>query len=670
MQSIRSSMFSLCCYRGQSVAPGIRWFSKKIGGNNPQDLFNTELNRLASQQKSLSQSVMTLNKLLRAMPTQTQDKALLKIASANTTGWEISSLEGSPLALASLKFTAPRDGLDQRSTESETVPANCQLAATDNPPAAKWLGDIMLPEQVISYPEGISEAHLSPSGEFFLIARRDILEIWGKTEDGQWAQQGSLQHRNLILRACFNARENAVLSRSLGGQVKILGKNSDGTWSEHAAIKFDGNSIPLVFARFSHSGDHMLITNARISNSEVQIWGRDAHGQWLNKARICDAMPDCHGQTLSAGLTLSDRHIFTKAGSMAQIWSSASNWRRPLKVHHNDTVLGTFLSANECHALTFDRTGVVKLFDYQQEWLEAGEINHGTDLAEAIVSDDGRFVLTVGDNSNKESACKIWHHAGSWYNLASITHNGGVKFARFLPDNHVVACGHNGKVVIWSRDGYGREEMVRVEHTGQTTSVVISPSGKQLLTCSDDGTAKLMHCDQQGFWSEQAVIQHQGDVLGGSFSLCGNSVLTFGKDCTARLWARDDSGHWQERAVIHHNNTINGAQFSPSGNLAITFSQDGTAVVCSRLSEQNWQERRVITHGAPVRAVKINASEEWIVTTGSDFDHKVWFCDRDGIGREVLMMPSVRWVEFGQGQLLTVAQDDTAVVWSIDDSNS
>ena len=668
MQSIRSSMVSMCSYRGQTVAPGIRWFSKKIGGNNPQDLFNTELNRLASQQKSLSQSVMTLNKLLRAMPTQTQDKALLKIASANTAGWEISSLEGSPLAVASLKFTAPRDGLNQRSTESDTVPANGQLAATDNPPAAKWLGDIMLPEQVISYPEGISEAHISPSGAFFLIARHGTLEIWGKGGDGQWAQQGSLQHRGRILQACFNARENAVLSRSLGGQAKILGKNSNGTWSEHGVIKFDGNT-PLVMGRFSHSGDHMLIANLSFSNSEVQIWGRYACGQWLEKARIRNAILDCHGQTLFSGLTLSDRHIFTKFGNVAQIWSSASNWRRPLEIHHNDIVHGTFLSANERHALTFDRTGVVKLFDYQREWSEVGEINHGAALAEAIVSDDGRFVLTVGNNSNKVSACKIWHRAGSWSNLASITHNGGVKFARFLANNHVVTCGHNGNVIIWSRNCSGTEEMVRVEHTGQATSVVISPSGKQLLTCSDDGTAKLMHCDRQGFWSEQAVIQHQGDVLGGSFSLCGNSVLTFGKDRTARLWARDDSGHWQESAVIHHNNTINGAQFSPSGNLAITFSQDGTAVVCSRLNEQNWQERRVITHGAPVRAVKINASEEWIVTTGSDFDHKVWFCDRDCSGREVLMMPSVRWVEFGQGQLLTVAQDDTAVVWSIDDSN-
>ena len=669
MQSIRSSLFSLYCHRGQMVAPGTRWFSKKIGGNNPQDLFNTELHRLASQQKSLSQSVMTLNKLLRAMPTQTQGKALLKIASANTVGWEISSLEGASLAVASLKFTVPRDGLNQRSTESETVSASCQLAATDNPPAAKWLGDIMLPEQVISYPEGISKAHISPSGEFFLITRPYSLEVWGKGGDGQWVQQGSLQHRSRILRSCFNAGENAVVSLSLDGQAKILGQNSNGTWSEHGAIKFDGNNTPLVMARFSHSGDHMLIASLTISNSEVRIWGRDAYGQWLQKARIRNARLDDHGQTLFAGLPVSDRHIITKFGRMAQIWSSANNWRRPLEIHHNDTVQGTFLSANECHALTFDHTGVVKLFDYQREWSAVGEISHGAVLAEAIVSDDGRFALTVGDSANKVSACKIWHRAGSWSNLASITHNGGVKFARFLPNNHVVSCGHNGNVIIWSRDCSGTEEMVRVEHTGQATSVVISPSGKQLLTYSDDGTAKLMHCDRKGFWSEQAVIQHKGDVLGASFSPCGNSVLTFGKDHTARLWARDDSEHWQERAVIHHNNTINGAQFSPSGDLAITFSQDGTAVVCSRLSEQNWQERRVISHGAPIRAVKINAAEEWIVTSGSEADHKVWFCDRDCSGREVLMMPSVRWVEFGQGQLLTLAQDDTAVVWSIDDSN-
>ena len=158
-------------------------------------------------------------------------------------------------------------------------------------------------------------------------------------------------------------------------------------------------------------------------------------------------------------------------------------------------------------------------------------------------------------------------------------------------------------------------------------------------------------------------------MLGGSFSPCGNSVLTFGKDNSARLWARNDSQPWQERAVIHHKNTINGVQFSPSGDLAITFSKDGTAVVCARQTGQNWRERRVIVHGAPVRAVQINAIEEWIVTSGTEDDDKVWFCDRDVSVREMLMMPSMRQVEFGRGHLLTLAPDKKAVVWSINGSS-
>lgn len=693
MQSIRSSLSSLSCHRGQMVAPGIRWLSKKIGGNDPQDLFKAELRRLTSHQKSLSQSVITLNNLFKAMPAQSHSEALLKTSSANTAGWEISLLEGKAPAVASLKFTAPRDGLEQPvaaadadsnheggqqvlspvnnvqpSTASNSAPANCDLTAGPNPPSAERSREILLPEKFIHYPDGISEIRFSPSGELFLIVRRNILEIWGKGSDGQWAQQGALAHRDRILRPCFNARENAVLTWSLDGQAKILGQNSNGTWSEQGVIKFEGNNTPWIMARFSRSGDHILSDNLSIINGEIQIWGRDASGQWQAKARIHNARLDDRRQGLFTGPPVSDHHIFTKFGSLAQIWSSADDWCKPLEIHHNDTVRGTCLSANERHALTFDYTGAVKLFDFRQKWSEAGEINHGAGVAEAIFSDDGHFVLTIGDNSDKMLACKIWHRAGSWSNLASITHNVGVKFARFLANNHVLSCGMDGKVIICSHNRYGKE-MVRVEHTGKITNVAISPSGKQLLTCSEDGTAKLMHFDQYGYWSEQAVIQHQGVVLGGSFSPCGNSVLTFGKDNSARLWARNDSQPWQERAVIHHKNTINGVQFSPSGDLAITFSKDGTAVVCARQTGQNWRERRVIVHGAPVRAVQINAIEEWIVTSGTEDDDKVWFCDRDVSVREMLMMPSMRQVEFGRGHLLTLAPDKKAVVWSINGSS-
>lgn len=692
MQSIRSLLPSLSSLRlsslsghrpgqqGQMVASGARWLCNKVGDNDPMGLFNEQLCRLTRQQKLLSHSVMTMNNLFRAMPTQSQGIALDKVRSSTPEGWKISPVAGQQLAVGSLTFTTaqydhPAVGADADSSPAGVLvnnvhpfisPASCRLTNTGNSLPVERSGEILLPEKVIRYPEGIAEIRFSPSGDYFLIVRRNILEIWGKALDGQWVEQGLLRHSDRILRPCFNAQENAVLVWSLGGHAKILGQNPDGSWSDQGTIKYPGNNTPWVMARFSHSGNHILSASLTISNSEAHIWARDGHGQWSVKARLPDVKLDSHSRGLFTGASVSDRHIFTKSGRLAQIWSSANSWQKPRDIYHSDTVCGTYLSACERHALTYDYSGVVKLFDYQQGWSDVGEINHGAGVAEAIFSDDGRFVLTVSDNTDRVPASKIWQRDGSWSNLASITHGSGVKYARFLANNHVLSCGLDGKVVICCASPYG-SETVRVEHTGPVTNVVISPAGNQLLTCSEDGTAKLMHCDQSGYWSEQAVIQHHGAVLGGCFSSCGHSVMTYGADNSARLWAMDDFNDWQERAVIHHNKTIHGAQFSPSSAIAVTFSEDGTAVVCSRQTGQNWQEQRVIAHGAPVRAVSFNATEEWLVTSGNEFGAKVWFFG-DSNRSEVLMMSPVRRAEFGQGCMLTLAKDNTVVVWSIGES--
>ena len=696
MQSLRSSLPSLSSLRlsalsghqslsghqGLLVASGVRRLCKKVADNDPLELFNEQLCRLARQQKLLSHSVMTMNNLFKAMPAQSQDLAMAKLRASTAEGWEIAPMAGQRLAVGSMTMIAAQYDQSVVSADADsnpaqtqspvhnvppsTAPAGSRLTNTGNSLPVERSGEILLPEKVIRYPEGISAVHFSPSGDYFLIVRRNILEIWGKASDGQWVEQGLLRHSDLILRSCFNAQESAVLVWSLAGHAKILGQNPDGAWSEQGTIKYDGNNSPWVMARFSHSGNHILSASLTIANSQVQIWARDGHGQWLVKARLANVKLDNHSRGLFTGSLVSDRHIFTKSGKLAQIWSSTNSWQKPRDIYHNDTVCGTYLSANERHALTYDYSGVVKLFDYRLGWSDVGEINHGAGVAEALFSDDGRFVLTVSDNSDRVPVSKIWQRDGS--NLASITHVRGVKFARFLANNHVLSCGLDGKVVIWCNRPYG-SETVRVEHTGPVTSVVISPAGKQLLTCSEDGTAKLMHCDQSGYWIEQAVIGHHGAVLGGCFSSCGNSVMTFGADNSARLWAMDDFNYWQERAVIHHNKTIYGAQFSPSGALAVTFSEDGTAVLCSRQSGQNWQEQRVIAHGAPVRAVTFNATEQWLITSGNEFGAKVWFFGQGDSNRsEVLMMPSVRRAEFGQGYMLTLAKDNSAVVWSIGES--
>jgi len=104
---------------------------------------------------------------------------------------------------------------------------------------------------------------------------------------------------------------------------------------------------------------------------------------------------------------------------------------------------------------------------------------------------------------------------------------------------------------------------------------MFSPDGKQILTASLDGTARL--------WSAvdgkplATLSGHTDNVNSAMFSPDGQQIVTASSDKTARLWSAVDG---KPLATLSgHSDSVNNAVFSPDGKQILTASDDGTAIV-------------------------------------------------------------------------------------------
>jgi len=75
-------------------------------------------------------------------------------------------------------------------------------------------------------------------------------------------------------------------------------------------------------------------------------------------------------------------------------------------------------------------------------------------------------------------------------------------------------------------------------HTWWVWSVAFSPDGRQILTGSDDGTAKIW--DAQTGQEIGTISGHTASVNSVLFSTDGRTLLTASDDGTVRLWDISD----------------------------------------------------------------------------------------------------------------------------------
>jgi WD40 repeat protein/energy-coupling factor transporter ATP-binding protein EcfA2 len=255
-------------------------------------------------------------------------------------------------------------------------------------------------------------------------------------------------------------------------------------------------------------------------------------------------------------------------------------------------------------------------------------------------------------------------HALQAANFSSVLrgHTDIVWSAVYSPDGkNILTTSQDGSARLW--DIASGQATTIATYTGGISSAFFNADGSLILTTGNnqgqDGVAELWKLDG----TRVAILTgHTGIVSWGSFSRDGSLIVTAGQDKTARLWKADGS---LVATLSGHTDWVTAAGFSPDGQRIITLSTDATA----RL----WD----IT-GAPVATLA--GHKKWVIgacfspdssriaTASTDGTARIWLADGTPVATLEGHTSDVYSAVFSpDGQkIVTASYDSTARVWRSD----
>ena len=197
-------------------------------------------------------------------------------------------------------------------------------------------------------------------------------------------------------------------------------------------------------------------------------------------------------------------------------------------------------------------------------------------------------------------------------------HTDTVTSAAFSPDGRqVVTASVDGTARVWDA-ATGQSLAVLTGHTGWVWNAVFSPDGRRIVTASWDNTARVW--DAATGQSLAVLTSHKDRVWSAAFSPDGQSVVTASDDKTARVW---DAATGRSLAVLTgHADTVSSAAFSPDGRRVVTASWDNAARVWDAATGRSLA---VLTgHVRLVSSAAFSPDGRRVVTASVDKTARVW----------------------------------------------
>ena len=242
---------------------------------------------------------------------------------------------------------------------------------------------------------------------------------------------------------------------------------------------------------------------------------------------------------------------------------------------------------------------------------------------------------------------------------------GSLRAVAYSPGGTMIATVGQRGTFLWSAsDG---SLIRRIDgHTDWVNSVTFSPDGTQVLTGSDDQTAKLWSV------SDGSLIRtfdgHTDLVRSIAFSPNGTKVLTGSDDRTAKLWSVSDGS--LIRTFDGPANPVRSVAFSPDGTKILTGNLYDAAKLWS-VSDGSLI-RTFDGHTSPVTSVAFSPDGTKVLTGGDDQTAKLWSVSDGSLLRtfdgHTSNVNSVAFSPDGT-KVLTGSHDWTAKLWSVNDGS-
>jgi WD40 repeat protein len=309
-----------------------------------------------------------------------------------------------------------------------------------------------------------------------------------------------------------------------------------------------------------------------------------------------------------------------------------------------------------------DEDGTVRLLD------ETGKL---------VLIADGKGkgeVRGVAVNPDRTRMAVYWlHHPDSFelFGTASdkpyarcVGHTEYIYSLAFSPDgSQVLSSSEDGTARLWDPETGAMTTVLR-GHALKVYYAAFAPDGKRVVTASADGTVRQWD-PKTGKEVEPPFEGHTGEVFRAVYSPDGQWIASGGTDRTVRLWRATR----RQGAVVLHGHTayVNGLAFSADGRRLASMDENRTV----RLWEKDLQISLPVLrgHGSYIYPVAFSPDGQWIASGSWDRTIRLWDavtgepCARPlthpGYLRSVAFSPDSAWL------VSAYDDEDTLYVWNV-----
>ena len=536
------------------------------------------------------------------------------------------------------------------------------LTSSDDTNARIWDAATGRPLRILVARDTLNGAGFSPDGTEVVTACEDGTAVIWNAASGSPVMTLGTPGGAPVMSAVFNRDGTEVVTASSGGTATIW---STITGAQLAVLSEPGGAA-LNDAAFSPDGTEVATASL---DGTARIWSTTTGAQLM-------LLGTPSGSDLrSASFSPDGREIVTAgSGRTATIWNTANGEQlTSLEEPGGGRISYAAFSPSGTEITTASNDGTVRIWDaFPRQLVRVMAAPDGAGLNNASFSPAGTELVTAGS----DGTARIWNIATG--RQLRVFHEGdqGVNFtqggnainsASFSPNgDEILTASNDGTAKIWNA-ATGRL-LKTFETSFPTYSATFGPGGTDVMTATDAEQITVWNAKSgrqvSDFFAGKAFLFHA------SYSPDGTEVVTASNDGTARIWAAESNAFNGKQLAIFrepHSAPIGSAVFSPNGTDILTVSDDGTARLW------NIRTRKQLTvltepQGTRFYTAAFNPNGTEIVTSSGAGSATVW---NASTGKRLTTLgysqgATIESASFSPSgnQVVTVGYDGLASVWS------